>query len=64
VILNNLSSFSARRERADEFGDHVVETDVPLPKVAFYSGLLPGLLEGEEEFAVIGGVYEVALATV
>jgi NAD+--dinitrogen-reductase ADP-D-ribosyltransferase len=63
VILNNLSSFTVRRERADEFGDYILTAEVPLPKIAFYSNLLPGLLRGEDEFAVIGGVYEVTVAT-
>jgi NAD+--dinitrogen-reductase ADP-D-ribosyltransferase len=63
VILNNLSSFTSRRERADEFGDYILSVDVPLPKIAFYCDLLPGLLRGEDEFGVIGGVYEVTYAT-
>jgi NAD+--dinitrogen-reductase ADP-D-ribosyltransferase len=63
VILNNLCSFTSRRERADEFGDQILTVEVPLPKIAFHFDLLPGLLHGEDEFAVIGGVYEVAFAT-
>jgi NAD+--dinitrogen-reductase ADP-D-ribosyltransferase len=63
VILNNLSSFTLRREVADEFGDCILATDVPLPKIAFYSELLPDLLQGEHELAVIGGVYEVEIST-
>jgi NAD+--dinitrogen-reductase ADP-D-ribosyltransferase len=61
VLLNNLSSFSRSRERADEFGDQVLEARVPLPKVFFFDGLLPGRLEGEDEVVVIGGVYEVGI---
>jgi NAD+--dinitrogen-reductase ADP-D-ribosyltransferase len=63
VVLNNLSSFTTRRDRADEFGDYILTVDVPLPKIAFYCDLIPGLLHGEDEFAVIGGVYEVTYAT-
>ncbi|MEW5771250.1 MAG: NAD(+)--dinitrogen-reductase ADP-D-ribosyltransferase [Pseudomonadota bacterium] len=63
VLLNSLSSFSGERERAGEFGDHVLEARVPLAKVAFFHRLLPGRLRGEDEYAVIGGVYEVATAT-
>jgi len=63
VILNNLSSFTTARERADEFGDIILETEVPLAKVAFASGLLRQLLQGEHEVAVLGGVYDVTLAT-
>lgn len=63
VVLNNLSSFTSRRECADGFGDCILAVDVPLPKVAFHCGLLPGLLQGEDEFAVIGGACEVTFAT-
>ena len=59
LLLNSLNSFSLERERACEFGDTILEVRVPLPKVFFFHGLLPGTLRGEEEFGVIGGVYEV-----
>ncbi len=62
VILNNLNSFTRSRERADEFGDSILETRVPLPKVFFYNRLLPGMLKGEDEYVVIGGVYEVQIS--
>jgi len=61
VLLNNLNSFTRERERACEFGDSILEVRVPLPKVFFFHGLLPGKLRGEAEFGVIGGVYEVNL---
>jgi NAD+--dinitrogen-reductase ADP-D-ribosyltransferase len=60
VVLNNLNSFSASRERAGEFGDYLIETDVPLSKIFFYCGLLPAILGEENEHVVIGGVYSVA----
>lgn len=60
VLLNSLSSFSAERERAGEFGDYILEASVPLAKVFFFQQLLPGMPKGEDEFAVIGGVYEVS----
>lgn len=63
VLLNNISSFSRSRDRAGEFGDHVLSVDVPLPKLAFFSQLLPGMLKGEDEYVVIGGLYRVRLAT-
>ncbi len=63
VLLNSLNSFTANRERADEFGDYLISTEVPLSKIFFYTGLLPGMLSGEEEYAVIGGLYEVTLST-
>ena len=59
VLLNSLNSFTRERERACEFGDSILEARVPLPKVCFFHGLLPGMLGGEAEFGVIGGVYEV-----
>ncbi|PTY03270.1 dinitrogenase reductase [Opitutaceae bacterium EW11] len=60
VRLNNLSSFSADPEVAWEFGSMVWRVDVPLPKVLFFSGLLPRhLLGGESEYLVLGGDYRV-----
>ena len=63
VLLNNLNSFSASRERADEFGDYILEAVLPLPKIFFFNLLLPGMLKGEDEFVVIGGVYDVKITT-
>jgi NAD+--dinitrogen-reductase ADP-D-ribosyltransferase len=58
--LNNLVSFSLARERADEFGDWILEVDVPTTKLLFFQGLLPGApLSGEGEALVIGGDYRV-----
>jgi NAD+--dinitrogen-reductase ADP-D-ribosyltransferase len=61
VLLNNLNSFTSNRERADEFGDYLLVAQVPIAKVAFYSKLLPGMLKGEDEYTVIGGMYEVGI---
>ncbi len=60
VLLNSLSSFTDQRDRAGEFGDTILEVAIPLAKVAFFHRLLPGKLQGEDEYAVIGGVYEVS----
>lgn len=58
VRLNNICSFTSERERAWEFGSTVWVTEVPLSKVVFYSGLLPdNLLQGENEYIVLGGEY-------
>jgi NAD+--dinitrogen-reductase ADP-D-ribosyltransferase len=63
VLFNNLVSFTRSRERAGEFGDYILEARVPTAKVFFHCGLLPDRLQGEDEYMVIGGVYEVALRT-
>ncbi|MES9874249.1 MAG: NAD(+)--dinitrogen-reductase ADP-D-ribosyltransferase [Candidatus Sedimenticola sp. 6PFRAG7] len=59
LLLNNLSSFTRDRERSCEFGDYILEVKVPLAKLLYFPGLLPGKLQGEEEYLVIGGVYSV-----
>jgi NAD+--dinitrogen-reductase ADP-D-ribosyltransferase len=58
ILLNNLNSFSNDRDRADEFGDYIIEARIPLVKLLYFPGLLPGRLKGENEFLVIGGVYK------
>lgn len=63
VLFNNLVSFSATRERAGEFGDYILAARVPCAKVFFHCALLPGVLKGEDEHLVIGGVYEVTVDT-
>ncbi|MBI4741845.1 MAG: NAD(+)--dinitrogen-reductase ADP-D-ribosyltransferase [Betaproteobacteria bacterium] len=64
ILLNNLSSFTRSRERAGEFGDTILAAEIPLTKIFFYCGLLPGVLQGEDEFLVIGGVVDVTLSTI
>lgn len=60
VRLNNLVSFSVSKERADEFGDWVLETEVPAVKIVFFPGLLEGRVLGHEgEYLVIGGNFRV-----
>jgi NAD+--dinitrogen-reductase ADP-D-ribosyltransferase len=61
MLLNNLNSFSLSRERASEFGDSILEAEVPLAKIFFFTRLLPGLLPSEDEIAVLGGLYEVTV---
>ncbi|TNE77649.1 MAG: NAD(+)--dinitrogen-reductase ADP-D-ribosyltransferase [Gammaproteobacteria bacterium] len=57
LLLNNLNSFSGEREHSDTFGDHILETRVPGPKLLYFPNLLPDVLKGEQEYLVIGGVY-------
>lgn len=60
VEFNTLSSFTADREVAWEFGSRVWAVRVPLAKIVFFSGLLPrSLLRGEQEYIVLGGDYRV-----
>lgn len=60
VRLNNISSFTADREVAWEFGSAVWEVRVPRTKIVCFSGLLPPqLLRGEAEYLVLGGDYRV-----
>jgi NAD+--dinitrogen-reductase ADP-D-ribosyltransferase len=64
VRLNNVSSFTARRDIASEFGDHILEAQVPLVKVVFFNDLLPShALQGESEYLVIGGDTRVTVST-
>ncbi len=62
MLLNNLNSFTNHRERADEFGDYILQAKIPLVKLLYIPGLLPHGLKGENEFLVIGGVYKVNLS--
>lgn len=58
MLLNNLNSFSSSVERASEFGDQVFSIEVPLSKIVFYADLIPHYLKAENEYIVLGGVYE------
>lgn len=63
VRLNNLVSFTSQRNIADEFGDSIIEVEVPVVKILFFNELRsPCLLQGEAEYLVIGGDYRVNMA--
>ncbi len=62
LLLNNLNSFTHNRSRADEFGDYVLQAEIPLAKLLYFPELLPGTLKGESEYLVIGGVYQVCVS--
>lgn len=63
VRQNNLISFTDQRSTADQFGDTILEVQVPLVKILFCNGLLPGpVLKGEGEYLVIGGDYRVRMS--
>ena len=56
--FSNLVSFTTMRERADEFGDWILEAQVPLAKIIYFPGLLSGsTLTGENEVIALGGHY-------
>lgn len=60
VRQNNLVSFTSDRLRADEFGDCILEAQVPTVKILFFNDLISGTtLKGEGEYLVIGGDYQV-----
>lgn len=60
VRLNNLVSFTADRERAWEFGSTVWRAVIANCKIVFFSDLIgKSILQGEAEYLVIGGEYEV-----
>jgi NAD+--dinitrogen-reductase ADP-D-ribosyltransferase len=60
VRLNNMVSFSRSRERAQCFGDWVLQAQVPLCKLLFVPGLVnTRALDGEGEVLALGGDYEV-----
>lgn len=61
LLMNNLNSFTRNRERADEFGDYIIELKAPRQKVLYYASLLPGIFCGEEEVLLIGGVYQATI---
>lgn len=63
VHLNNLVSFSLSRSHAEQFGDWILSTHVPVQKLLFFPGLLGrSLLAGEGEVIALGGQYEVDAA--
>jgi NAD+--dinitrogen-reductase ADP-D-ribosyltransferase len=62
LLLNNLNSFTHNRYRAEEFGDYILEAEIPLVKILYFPELIPGTLKGENEYLVIGGVYQVTLS--
>ena len=61
LLLNNINSFSHTEEVADNFGDYVIKVQAPRYKVFCYSQILPKQLNVEEEYMVIGGLYEATL---
>lgn len=63
MLFNNVNSFTADRDMAGAFGDYILTVRIPFSKILFFSGLLPGHMQGEDEYIVLGGVYAVETAT-
>jgi len=60
VHLNNVVSFSLSRSHAEQFGNWILATSVPVPKLLFFPHLLGrSILSGEGEVIALGGQYEV-----
>lgn len=58
ILLNNLNSFSSSEQLAGQFGDHIMQADIPLTHIVMYQQLLPNRFKGEGEHIVLGGVCE------
>lgn len=61
LVFNNLNSFSVDRHLCESFGDVILEVEVPTTKLLFFPELLDGVLKGESEFLVLGGVYQATI---
>jgi NAD+--dinitrogen-reductase ADP-D-ribosyltransferase len=61
LLFNNLNSFSCDRDLSDTFGDIILEAHVPVTKLLYFPELLTGVLKGEYEYLLIGGVYQVTI---
>lgn len=59
IEQNSLVSFTADRNIASQFGDYILQSEIPYTKVVFFSEVLPGLsFAGENEYLVLGGRYD------
>jgi len=59
LLLNNINAFSSDRYQSDTFGDAILTAEIPLSKIVYFPNLIPGILQGESEFLVLGGVFRV-----
>ncbi|NVK18826.1 MAG: NAD(+)--dinitrogen-reductase ADP-D-ribosyltransferase [Methylocystaceae bacterium] len=62
VLFNNLNSFSSDKETAGAFGDIIIKVRVPKEKILCFPALLDQKFTSENEFMVIGGLYDVTLS--
>lgn len=61
LLLNNLNSFSDDYLACESFGDIILDIQIPSSKILYFPQLLSGTLTGENEYLVIGGVYQAQL---
>ncbi|WP_369434465.1 NAD(+)--dinitrogen-reductase ADP-D-ribosyltransferase [Psychromonas sp. MME1] len=61
LLLNNLNSFTSDRDFSGTFGDVILETQVPYSKILYFPELLNGVLKGENEYLVVGGIYQTTI---
>ena len=55
---NNISSFTAVKNIAEQFGNRILRIEVPYTKIVFFSDVTPlHHFSGEQEFIIIGGEY-------
>jgi NAD+--dinitrogen-reductase ADP-D-ribosyltransferase len=59
ACFNNLSSLTTDPELAFQFGSDIVKVKVPISKIVCFDSLLPKVLHGEQEYMVLGGLYEI-----
>lgn len=59
ILLNNLNSFTDDASVCESFGDHILGIHIPVSKLVYFPELLPGILRGEQEYLVLGGVYQI-----
>ena len=59
IEQNSLVSFTSDRDIASQFGDYILESDIPYTKIVFFSEILPNVkFTGESEYLVLGGRYD------
>jgi NAD+--dinitrogen-reductase ADP-D-ribosyltransferase len=61
LSINKLGAFTTSRERTDEFGDYLLSARAAIQSVCYTRMMLGMMLQGEVEYTVIGGLYEVSI---
>jgi len=59
IEQNSLVSFTSDRDIASQFGDYILQSEIPYTKIVFFSEILPSIkFVGEKEYLVLGGRYD------